>query len=106
MKLLTAEVIRRLKKHPLGSQEHLGEQAEVLVKFFGGYAYTYLVTEAEPLPDGDWRLFGICTLGHEWEWGYSLLSEIAAMRFPPFGLPAERDKYLLRGTKVCEVTKT
>lgn len=102
MKLLTAEVIRNLKKYPIGSQEGLGNNARVLVKYFGGSAFTYLVTEAEPLPNGDWRLFGKATLGSGWEWGYTLLSEIEALRFPPFGLPAERDLYLSPNARVCE----
>lgn len=102
MKLLTAEVIRPLKKYPIGSQEGLGNNARVLVKYFGGSAFTYLVTEAEPLPNGDWRLFGKATLGFGWEWGYTLLSEIEALRFPPFGLPAERDLYLSPNARVCE----
>ena len=103
MKLLTAGIIRRLEKHPFGSQDGLGDNAIVLVKFFGGSSYTFLVTEAEHLPDGDWHLYGKATFGFDWEWGDALLSEIAAMRFPPFGLPAERDMYLSPYAKVCEV---
>lgn len=106
MKLLTAKVIRQLEKYPFGSQESEGNDAKVLVKFFGGSSYTFLVTEAERLPNGDWHLFGKATFGYEWEWGYALLSEIASIRFPPFGLPVERDLYLSPGTKVCEVTST
>lgn len=74
----------------------------MLVKYFGGSAFTYLVTEAEQLPDGDWHLFGKATLGFEWEWGYTLLSEIEALRFPPFGLPAERDLHLSLNARVCD----
>lgn len=106
MKLLTAGIIRRLEKHPFGSQSGLGDNAIVLVKFFGGSSYTFLVTEAERLPDGDWHFYGKATFGFEWEWGYALLSQIAAMRFPPFGLPAERDMYLSPNAKVCEEART
>lgn len=103
MKLLTAEIIRKLEKHPFGSQDGKGENAEVLVKFFGGGAYTFLVTEGEKQEDGDWMLFGKATHGFGWEWGYTMLSEIENMKFPPFGLGAERDRYLASGAKVCEV---
>ena len=94
MKLLTAEIIRKLEKHPLGSQEGKLDEAEVLVKFFGGGAATWLVTEGEQQEDGDWLFFGKVTLGYEWEWGYFTLSELEKMKFPPFGLGVERDMYL------------
>jgi len=94
MKLLTAEIIRKLQKHPFGSQEGKLDDAEVLVKFFGGGACTWLVTEGEQQEDGDWEFFGKVTLGYEWEWGYFTLSELEQMKFPPFGLGVERDMYL------------
>ena len=94
MKLLTAEIIRKLEKHPFGSQEGKLDDAEVLVKFFGGGAATWLVTEGEQQEDGDWEFFGKVTLGYEWEWGYFRLSELEKMKFPPFGLGVERDMYL------------
>jgi len=93
MKLLTAEIIKKLKKHPFGSQEGKLDDAEVLVKFFGGGACTWLVTEGEKQEDGDWEFFGKVTLGDEWEWGYFRLSELAEMKFPPFNLGVERDMY-------------
>lgn len=52
MKLITKEIERRLEKHPFGSQEGEGKGAQVLVKFFGGGACTWLVTEAERTADG------------------------------------------------------
>ena len=94
MKLLTQEIIRKLEKHPFGSQEGKLDDAEVLVKFFGGGACTWLVTEGEQQEDGDWEFFGKVTLGYEWEWGYFRLSELEKMKFPPFGLGVERDMYL------------
>lgn len=93
MKLLTAEIIKKLEKHPFGSQEGKLDDAEVLVKFFGGGACTWLVTEGEKQEDGDWEFFGKVTLGDEWEWGYFRLSELAEMKFPPFNLGVERDMY-------------
>ena len=103
MKLLTSEIIRKLEKHPIGSQEGKGDDATVLVKFFGGAAYTFLVTEGEKQEDGDWLLFGKATQGFGWEWGYTLLSQLADMKFPPFGLGVERDLYLGRNATVAEM---
>lgn len=100
MKLLTADIIRKLERHPLGSQEGKLDEAQVLVKFFGGGAYTFLVTEGEKQEDGDWLFFGKATFGYEWEWGYITLSQLEAMKFPPFGLGVERDLYLASGTTV------
>lgn len=94
MKLLTAEIIRKLEKHPFRSQEGKMDDAEVLVKFFGGGACTWLVTEGEKQENGDWEFFGKVTLGYGWEWGYFTLSELEKMKFPPFGLGVERDMYL------------
>ena len=103
MKLLTAGIIRNLEKHPFGSQEGKGDDGQVLVKFFGGGAYTFLVTEGDKQENGDWLLFGKATHGFGWEWGYTLLSEIENMKFPPFGLGAEREMYLASGATVGEL---
>lgn len=103
MKLLTAEVIRKLEKHPLGSQEGMSDNAEVLVKFFGG-ACTFLVTEGEKQEDGNWVFFGKMNHGWGWEWGYVTLSEIENTKVPPFGLGLERDMYLASGATVGELT--
>jgi hypothetical protein len=71
MELLTQEVRKALP--PLYSQEAKGLDATVHVKFFG-----YVVS---PLgPDCD-------------ELGYFSLSELQELRFPPYGLPIERDLY-------------
>ena len=96
MKLLTAEIEKRLEKHPFGSTDGQGANAEVIVKFFGGCSATWLVTEGEKQEDGDWQFYGAVTLygDGEWEWGYFNLSELKNLRFPPFGLPIERDLYL------------
>lgn len=93
MKLLTKEIERKLTKTPYGTHDGLGDAAPVIVKFFGGSAATWLITEGDKLPNGDWLLFGCVTLGYGWEWGTVLLSELQAARFPPFGLGVERDLY-------------
>ncbi len=85
MQLMTKEIEDALKKHPIYSQEDKGEKAKVIVKYFGGSAATWLITEGEPLPRGDWEFFGLCTLGLYdqlrpgkllWEWGYVTLSQL------------------------------
>lgn len=92
MKLLTEEIIRKFKSHPLYSQDGKGLNAEVLVKYFNPFgAGTWLVTEAEEQPDGDWRLFAYCYL-YEWEWAYLMLSDLQRIVLPG-GLGIERDLY-------------
>lgn len=94
MKLLTAGIIKKLEKNPIGTHQNNLDAAEVLVKFFGGGACTWLVIEGTQQEDGDWEFFGKVTLGDGWEWGYFRLSELEKMKFSPFGLGVERDMYL------------
>lgn len=93
-KLITKDLLKKFEKYPIGSQDGKGMDAKVLVKFFGGSAATWLITEASPTEDGDYELYGYATLdGYDWEWGYVMLSDLQGLRFPPFGLPIERDMY-------------
>ena len=105
MKLITKEIERRLEKHPFGSQEGEGKGAQVLVKFFGGSACTWLVTEAERTVDGSWDFYGLANIGYGWEWGWFSLRELESVKFPPFGLGVERDMYLPAETKVKDIIK-
>ena len=100
MQLMTAQIEKALKKYPLYSQDGKGGDAKIVVKYFGGSAATWLITEGEPAPDGDYTLYGFCTLGLPddfapgkllWEWGYVTLRQLQELMFPPFGLPVERD---------------
>lgn len=103
MKLMTEEIEKKFQKHPFRSQDTKGMEATVLVKYFDPCgAATWLITEAEQQPDGDWILFGYCTLGYEWEWGYLRLSELQTMRLP-FGLTIERDLYIDNNATVAEL---
>lgn len=93
--LLTKAIEKKLAAHPFGSQEGKGEDAKLLVKFFNPYgAGTWLITEAEKQPDGDWLMFGMCHI-YEWEWGYVSFNELNRVRVNVFGqkLPLERDLY-------------
>lgn len=106
MKLITKALENKLRKFPPHAQEGKGENAEIIVKFFGGCAYTFLATEAEFTEDGDIYFFGKATLdGSFWEWGSVSLKELQSIRFPPFGLPIERDRYLESGITVAEYLK-
>lgn len=100
MILMTAEIEDALKKHPLYSQDGKGGDSKIVVKYFGGSAATWLITEGEPRRGGDWLLYGFVTLGIPdpfadgkliWEWGYVTLKELQDLQFPPFGLGVERD---------------
>ena len=92
MKLLTKEIEKELEKYPIGSQDDLGEDAKVIVKYFNPCgAGTWLVTEAEKQADGDWLLFGYACIT-DWEWGYTLLSELENIALP-YGMKIERDLY-------------
>jgi hypothetical protein len=96
MKLITKEIEKELLKNPLYSHDGEGENAKVIIKFFYG-AYTFLVTEGNPIRDNsgkiiDWHFFGYATHGYEWEWGYTNLSEIQAVK--KYGYPCiEREMY-------------
>lgn len=95
MKLMTKEIEQKLEAHPFYSTDGVPvEKKQVIVKYFGGAACTWLVYEGEKQEDGDWMFFGNVTLdGEYWELGYFMLSELAGLHFPPFGLPVERDMY-------------
>lgn len=97
-------------------------ERDAVVKFFGG-AWTWYATEgAAILADGTEVALGSIELPRSWpdasgagdgevvdvrffgfvesglgsdcdEWGYFSLREIETVRFPPFGLPVERDLY-------------
>ena len=97
MKLLTKEIEQKLLKSPIGSTSGQGMNAKLIVKFFNPCgAGTWLITEGEKQPDGDWYLYGWCHI-MEWEFGPVMLSELERYRDPRFGLGIERDKYA-RGT--------
>lgn len=92
MKLMTKEIEEKLLNSPIGSADGKGKDAEVIVKYFNPIGSgTWLITEGERQPDGDWLLFGYCNI-FDWEWGYVLLSELQNVRLS-LGLTLERDLY-------------
>jgi len=100
MDLYPLVVREALARYPLGSQESLGDQAKVVVKyFFPAGRYTFYVTEGEK-DDPDIRLFGYCisALGEDCdEWGYVMLSELQSLRVR--GLTMERDLHFPIATR-------
>ena len=88
MKLFTAAIKTKLLANGILSQEDENQDQKPVVKLFGGAACTWLLSEL----DEDVRAFGLCDLGVGCpELGYVLVSDLEAVRFPPFGLPVERD---------------
>ena len=86
MKLLTKAI--RAKLPPLGSQEELGADAKVVVKFFTPDSnWTWFCVEY----DGEDKFVGLVD-GLEKELGYFSLSELQSIR-GSLGLPVERDLY-------------
>lgn len=93
MMLMTKEIEAKFNNYPLGSQDELMEEADVVVKYFNPCgAGTWLITEGEKQDDGDWLLYGYCHIV-KWEWGYVMLSELESVKLP-FGLSIEREIYV------------
>lgn len=96
MLLMTKELEKKFEQYPIGSQDGLMEDAEVIVKYFNPAGRgTWLITEGKKQEDGDWLLFGYCHI-FEWEWGYVMLSELESIQLP-FGLGIEREMYVTGG---------
>jgi len=95
MDLLPPDVRATLARFPIGSQELLGDQAKVVVKFFDPAGrYTFYVTEGRP-EGKDYLFFGYCIspLGEDCdEWGYTSLKELLSVGIQR-GLGIERDRY-------------
>jgi len=88
MKLLTAEIIKKLPK--LYSQEKV-TNPKIIVKYFHPLSsWTWYVIEGEEQEDGDWRFFGLVD-GQERELGYFNLNQLKEVKIR--GLGIERDMY-------------
>jgi hypothetical protein len=93
MELMPQEIAAQLPA--LGSQEELGEDARVVVKYFTpDSGWTWFVAEGSPVGEGDWELFGLVKspMEPEGEYGSFMLSELKSVRGPA-GLPVERDLF-------------
>ncbi|MBE5805167.1 MAG: DUF2958 domain-containing protein [Clostridia bacterium] len=107
MKLMTKELEEEFKKYPIGSQDGLGGQAKVIVKYFNPMgAATWFITEADKKENGDFEMYGFCNLGDSdmAEFGYVMLSELQNIKLP-FGMTIERDLYLPKDCTLIQAMK-
>jgi hypothetical protein len=92
MKLLTKAIKTKLEKNFQNQNDD-----DVVLKLFGGSSCTWLITQIEP--DGD-IMWGLADIGMGCcEYGTISLSELESVKFPPFSLGVERDRFF-RGGKV------
>lgn len=107
MNLMTKELEKLFEKYPLGSQDGLGGQAKVIVKYFNPVGIgTWFITEGNKLDNGDYEMFGYCHLGDDEyaELGYVMLSELEKLNLP-FGLKIERDLYLSKDCTLVDAIR-
>ena len=96
MKLLTKPLEAKLIANFRTNLVHIEddgntEDLKPVVKFFGGGACTWLITELDPDTN---IMFGLCDIGQGFaEIGSVSFDELSSLRFPPFGLPIERDMW-------------
>ncbi len=91
-KLFDNATLKRLRAHPLYSQDGKGNDAVVSAKIFNPYGGgTIYLTEY----DGKDTMYGIFERGGEKEYGYFSKSELENTRVNVYGarLPLERDAY-------------
>lgn len=102
MKLITKSIATRLEKRWQNSEKGIENDNKFVCKFFNpAGSQTWLVSEGQKQPNGDWRLFGKASLGYGFaEYGYFMLSDIESLRIPikmmgrTIGYARiERDKY-------------
>jgi len=90
MKLLTAEIKKKLPKL-YTNENKKPEDVPVVVKFFFPISgWRWYVTEGEEQEGGDWMFFGLVR-GTENELGYFTLSELESIKVSSLGI--ERDLY-------------
>ena len=100
MKVITKAIHEKLiKNHAALAADPELDQAPV-VKLFGGAACTWLLSDLDPETD---MAFGLCDLGFGTpELGYVPMDELLSLRFPPFGLPIERDAWFKPNKTIFE----
>lgn len=97
MKLITSQILNKIKKTPLSSTDGK-PNAKCIVKFFNPCGRgTWYAFEGEVQENGDILFFGIVDLFDK-EYGYFTLSELQSIQLP-FGLKIERDMYYTPQTK-------
>ena len=102
MQLMTKEIKTKLLRN--GDVTNRGNDHKPVVKFFGGSACTWLITEMDPADED--LLFGLCDLGIGYpELGYVTLSELQSLKFSPFRLGVERDLHFKADKPLSHYTK-
>ena len=96
MKLLTKALLKKLPN--IGDNEKNNKEHIAHVKLFGGSNWTWYITEYDPIKK---LCFGFVE-GLESELGFFSLTELEELKFPPFGLPVERD-ILFESTPIKEL---
>ena len=97
MMIVTKAIEKQLRANSANTDK---DNIKPVMKLFGGSACTWLISEMDQ--DGD-TLFGLCDLGMgSPELGYVSLKELLALRFRPFGLPIERDRYFAANKTLVE----
>lgn len=92
MKLVTKALEKLFAKYPTYSQDGKMYDAVVIAKYFMPCSsFTWYVTEASKLDNGDYEFFGYVD-GLEGEFGYFTLSQLQSLR-GRWGLCVERDRY-------------
>ena len=89
MKLLTKAIINKMPKLYATENDH-PKDVKIQVKFFGGGSHSWYATEYDPKKG---LFFGYSEANGEGKLGYFYLEELLKLKFPPFGLGIERDKY-------------
>ena len=87
MKILTKALLKKLPN--IGDNEKNNKEHIAHVKLFGGSSWSWYITEFDPIKN---LCFGLVD-GFEKELGYFSLDELLELKFPPFGLPIERDRW-------------
>lgn len=101
--MLTKEIENKLIKNHEANKDGARIDHKPIVKFFGGSSATWLITEYDKEEN---MFFGLCDLGLGFpETGYASREELESVRFPPFGLPIERDRYFKADKTLSEYEK-
>ncbi len=95
MKLMTKEIEKKLikqYKYTIENPEiNTSKINKPYLKLFGGSSCTWLISEYDPVNN---LFFGLCDLGQDYpELGYVSVDELKNLKFPPFGLGVERDRF-------------
>jgi len=102
MMLLTKIIEKKLIENYKLNQPDGALDLKPVVKFFGGGACTWLISEYNPETE---LFFGLCDFGAGFpELGYVSKQELFNIKFPPFGLSVERDRYWKANKTLQEYT--